>query len=127
MHLPMTGRSGPPEPSRLHQGPRWRCAAAAGPAAATAHLARRLRSDGNLQGDETTHRRIRDAIAAGLDVTREAILEGRVLLHRNDEVIPTLELFQRPVEHNFLAVAGKDRRDGLTRVGVSHLDVCRVL
>src|ERR1700723_2471624 len=110
----------PTRSSRLNQGPRWRCAAAAGPAAATAHLAHRIRSDRNLQGDEATHRRIRDAIAAGLDVTREAILEGRVLLDRNDEVIPTLELFQRPVVHKFLALAGKALREVLARIGVGH-------
>src|SRR5580700_9323232 len=94
--------------------------AAAGPAAAAAHPAHRLRSDRNLQGDKATHRRIRDALAAGLDVAREAILEGRVLLDRDDEVIPTAELFQRPVPHNFLAVAGEERWDDLTRIGVGH-------
>src|SRR5580658_7971587 len=98
----------------------WRCVPPRLDQAATAHLAHRIRSDRNLQGDETTHRRIRDALAAGLDVTREAILEGRVLLDRNDEVIPTLELFQRPVMHKFLALAGKALREVLARIGVGH-------
>ena len=80
--------------------------AAAGPAAAAACPPYTSNQTGTFRVTSPPIAGIGYALAAGLDVAREAILEGRVLLDRDDEVIPTVELFQGPVVRRFPRRAG---------------------
>ena len=47
-----------------------------------------------LQSQQAAHRRIRNAVAAGLDVPGQSALEARILRNRNDHVVPAAEPFE---------------------------------
>src|SRR6185369_9180518 len=53
------------------------------------------RRQSSLEGNESSHGRIREAVLSGFDVTRESILENRVSLNRYDQVVPAMELVER--------------------------------
>ena len=47
-----------------------------------------------LEGQQAAHRRIRNAVASGLDVPGQSVLECRILRDRDDHVVPTVELVE---------------------------------
>jgi hypothetical protein len=48
-----------------------------------------------LEGDQTSHGWIREAVLAGFHVTRKSVLEIGVSGHRYNQVIPAIELLER--------------------------------
>ena len=71
------------------------------------HCSMSQRRQSSLEGNESTHRRIREAVLSGFDVTRELILESWVVGNRDDHVVPAIELIQPQLVY--------DRRVGMEK------------
>src|SRR5271165_6891581 len=56
---------------------------------------RDYRMSSGLQGHQAAHRRIRNAVASGLDVPGQAALEARILRDCYDHVVPAMEPLKR--------------------------------